>query len=89
MLMLITVGCFGDEPEITGRIVSKEVISSGCSIDFRYGAGQGTITCREKAFVLKLNDNDAWQTKSCYVSETIYNNANVGEVFTCIYREES
>ena len=86
MIIIACVGCFGREDTYRGRVINKQRIATNCKFDYNYTTSVGTVTCSEERLALTLDDNDSWDGgKNCYVSDRIFQETEMGSIYTCQY----
>jgi len=81
-------GCFGHDETYKGRIVEKVREDSQCDIQYNSLHKTGTVTCKEERWALKLDNNDKWGNKTCFVSQRVYQESEVGQIFVCVFGEK-
>lgn len=88
LLVLVCASCLGRDDTFRGRVTNKQRIASNCVFDYNYTTKSGTVVCDEERLALTLDDNSALSTgKYCYVSDRVFQETEVGSLFTCQYGE--
>jgi hypothetical protein len=87
-MLIVAIACIscGREDTFRGRVVNKQRIAADCKLNYNHNENGGTIICDEERLALTLDDNDSFGGgRYCYVSDRVFQETEVGSIYTCQY----